>query len=301
MVVHPLDIFNSIKVFREINSEYYRIVFPAVDLEDFGHGIVEFFEDHLNFCNGKWGNGKDVVTFRQVCSTRIAYNNADNDITNDILHLRYHPHNHPEIESDAYFSLGLYELKFDLYSMIDSTNVDEKNIDCNEIIVKSMNFIATVIIMSIQIAAVLSKKNLDKEFFEKVRDGYTPDNFNPNPIMIWFEAFFTGAYTTNIMNSGEEESEISYVAIDYSIEYIMERMKESGACMLLSYFPLYLANYNNDIISEEEIYTMFEKYGTKSDFKGMGWKAPDYIPEEYTGYKPTVFDLVNDIIRDQEG
>lgn len=295
-----MDIFNEIKIFRETNNEYYRIVFPAIDLEDYEHGIEEFFEDHLDFCNGKWGNGNDIVSFRQICSTRISYNNEENDVTSNILHLKYRHRCLPE-PADAYFSLGLYELKFELAPMLSAVDLNEKNIDCNEIIVKSMNFIATIIIMSIQIAAVLSKENLDKDFFDKIRDNYTPDKFYPNPIMMWFEAFFIGRYTSNIMDSGEEYSDISYVDIDYSVEYIMERMESTDSCMLLSYFPLYLANYNYDIVSEDEIYGMFEKYGTKSDFEGMGWDAPDYVPEEYTGYKPTVFDFVNDIIKDQEG
>ncbi len=304
MVIDPTDIFGDIKIYKETTNDYFRLVFPAIDLADTSHGLEEFFEDHVTFCNGKWGNGNEIATFEQLCCTRITYRDNLEDATSDILHLKYHSSKYPDSEADAYFTLGIYELRFDIHKMANEIDSEDFSKSCNDIIIRSMHFIATIIIMSVQIAAVLSKENLDKDFYNKIH-AYLSDNvdgFEPNPIMMWLDEFFNGYYTDKIMESeDEEEIESEYVSVLYSVCYIMDRIRKHDGCMLLSYFPLYLANYNNDIISEEEIYSMFETYGTKSDFEGMGWEAPEGVPDEYVPRKPTIFDFVNGIISDQEG
>ena len=303
MVINPADLFPDIKIFRETSNDYFRLVFPAIDLNDTKHGLEEFFVVHLTFCNGKWGNGEEIATFRHLCSARISYKNNEKDATSDILHLRYHSAKYPDSDTDAYFTLGIYELKFDVHKMVDAIDSDDFSESCNEIIIRSMHFIATIIIMSIQIAAVLSKENLNKDFYNKANLYLNEDSeeFNPNPIMTWFNEFFSGIYTNEITVFKEDVTEKEYISIMYSICYIMDGIEKQDGCMLLSYFPLYLANYNNDIISEEEIYSMFEAYGTKSDFESMGWEVPEGVPDEYEAYKPTIFDFVNNIISDQEG
>lgn len=251
MVINPNELFEEITIYGEAspNREKCILAFPALDIEDSGHGLQEFAGDQVNKWNHEWGRFCEVIHVEKFAQVEMRINpemesECDKEWMSpeniaSILHL--------DVTSeygnicDADYTLGLYRFVIDV-GHLRLLGKSEEEIE--SILSKVSDFISVLIIMSVQIAGVITKYKIDSNFYY--------DHFaeKANPIMITLELAFNGELTP-IYSGQNPDAEFRYINISEKIDYMLNN--HSNNTWLLSYFPLYVANYNRDILSDKEM------------------------------------------------
>lgn len=279
MVINPCDLFEDITIYEEIGKDNkYILAFPALDIEETGHGLEEFAGEKVDSWNDLWGYGEEIITIEKIAQMSM---HANPKMTEEELEdkpwmteesladiLTIIATTSDGIDYTADYVFGLYRFTIDVERLkeLKYSNTEVESMCC-----KVIDFISVIILMSIQIGGVITKQNIDPDCY------YNNFSEEANPIMSVFATIFDKQLTP-VYSNHNTNAEYNYLSINDTLDYILE--SSSSYIWLLAYFPLYIANFDYNIISKEDI-------------------ENESTPKEKKKSKITVVDFVNFII-DQE-